>query len=147
MRILIAFLSGLLFSIGLTISQMADPRVVIQFLDITGNWSPNLAFVMGGALLVFSPLYWIWTIKKKKTFFGASLSNTTVLHITPALLIGARLFGIGWGLTGICPGPALANITGGNIKIFVFIVVMVFGMKVSEWFKTSSLSDKCLSNK
>ncbi|GAC25736.1 hypothetical protein GMES_3459 [Paraglaciecola mesophila KMM 241] len=125
---LVALLSGLLFGAGLTISTMVDPARVIAFLDVFGAWEPTLAFVMMGGISVYMPLYWAFVKPKNKTVFGGSLHLPTKTDIDKPLIFGALLFGIGWGISGICPGPALTNITSGDLGIYAFILSMVIGM-------------------
>lgn len=127
-KYLAALLSGLLFGAGMIISQMVDPRIVIAFLDITGNWDPSLAFVMGGALSVFIPFYH-FIIKPRKSAMNGDVFNLPSNNkVDKNLVIGAMLFGIGWGLVGICPGPAIASIGGGSNIIFTFILSLSIGI-------------------
>ena len=114
-----AFGAGLLFGIGLWLSGMANPRKVLDFLDITGNWDPSLLVVMGGAVMVtlfaFRPL-----IRRK----GLVLEKT---KIDAPLVLGAALFGIGWGIAGYCPGPALTALSNLTAEVFVFVAAMIAG--------------------
>ena len=135
MKLIVALVSGLLFGAGLTIAQMVDPNKVLNFLDITGNWDPSLIFVMGGAITVFGLGYWTMIKNRTVSLTGNSIDIGSITIVNKPLIIGAVIFGLGWGLTGICPGPAIANISGGEPKILVFIVVMIIGMKTSEWVK------------
>lgn len=129
---LVAFLSGLIFSIGLSVSQMVNPDKVLSFLDIFGHWDPSLLLVMGSALVI----YWLGYILLKPNF-SAPVADTQY-HLPAStlvdkpLLFGALLFGLGWGLTGLCPGPMVANIAGGEIKIIGFLAVMLVSMKVFD---------------
>ncbi|ABG40624.1 protein of unknown function DUF395, YeeE/YedE [Paraglaciecola sp. T6c] len=125
---LVALLSGILFGAGLTISTMVDPARVIGFLDVFGAWEPTLAFVMMGGISVYMPLYWAFVKPKNRTILGSSLHLPTKTDIDKPLIFGALLFGIGWGISGICPGPALTNITSGDMGIYAFILSMVVGM-------------------
>lgn len=113
-----AFGAGLLFGVGLWLSGMANPRKVLDFLDITGNWDPSLLLVMGGAVAVtaaaFRPL-----LKRKPIDFKTSLDAP--------LVIGAALFGIGWGIGGYCPGPALTALANLSADVFVFVAAMIAG--------------------
>lgn len=135
MRLIIALLAGLLFGIGLTISQMVNPDKVLSFLDVTGDWDASLLLVMGSAFCVFSLSFWLLIKKRRLSILGEPISLPTNKLINKPLVIGAVLFGLGWGISGICPGPAVANISGGEPKILTFIVVMIIGMRLSEWFK------------
>ena len=113
-----AFGAGLLFGIGLWLSGMANPRKVLDFLDLTGNWDPSLLLVMGGAVAVtsiaFRPLLKRWTLDLKS-------------GIDQPLLIGAALFGIGWGIAGYCPGPALTALSSLTAEVAVFVAAMIAG--------------------
>ncbi|MCS3454525.1 DUF6691 family protein [Aeromonas rivuli] len=105
---LISLLSGLLFGLGLVVSGMVDPARVMGFLDLFGQWDPSLAFVMGGALLVFAPGY-AWLVKpRRQSLSGTPLPAPPTGRVDARLVGGAALFGVGWGLLGICPGPGLA---------------------------------------
>lgn len=121
------FLSGVLFGIGMGISGMIDPNKVIGFLDIAGAWDPSLAFVMGGALAVFMPSYFLIIKPRKQAVTGEAFCTPTNNCIDARLLSGAAIFGIGWGLVGICPGPAVASLAMGNIEIVIFIAAMLIG--------------------
>lgn len=121
--------AGLVFGIGLWVSGMTDPEKVAGFLNML-SWSPDLAFVMGGALAVHIPAqYWI---RKKRTtsLCGAELSKPLSQIIDKKLIIGAVLFGAGWGMAGLCPGPAIASIVTLNSKVLVFVFAMLFAMFV-----------------
>jgi len=133
---LIALISGIIFGTGLTISQMVDPNKVINFLDVAGNWDPSLAFVMMGALTVFGTGYWLLVSKKAKPTFDEQFSLPAKQGLDKTLIIGSSLFGIGWGLAGICPGPALTNTLSFNLDMIYFIVAMVVGMFIINRVKT-----------
>ncbi|GAA4414293.1 membrane protein [Advenella faeciporci] len=129
MKRITEYLVGLLFGMGLIISGMANPEKVLGFLDITGTWDPSLAFVMGGGILV--GLFAFTAAKKRQTAcLGDPMSLPSSTSITPRLLIGSLLFGIGWGLAGICPGPALVSMAAGEWKALLFVIAMVAGMAV-----------------
>ena len=122
-----ALLTGLIFGIGLALSGMTDTEKVIGFLDLTGNWDPDLAFVMGGALLVSlgaTP----WIIAQSKPAFAAAFNLPTNKAIDTRLLVGGGLFGIGWGIWGYCPGPAITALAYGHQSTTVFCLAMVAGM-------------------
>ncbi|WP_407701710.1 MULTISPECIES: DUF6691 family protein [Vibrio] len=131
-------IAGLLFGMGMVISGMADPAKVIGFLDVAGNWDPSLAFVMGGALLVFTPMYH-WVIKpRQQALDNTKLCIPTNKKIDKKLIAGAALFGIGWGIAGVCPGPAISSLSGFNIGILAFVAAMIFGMVLTtKIFKRS----------
>lgn len=126
-QISIVTFSGLLFGIGMVISGMADPAKVIGFLDITGEWDPSLAFVMGGALAVFVPAYLLLIKPRSESVFGDEIVCPTSKTIDKKLVGGAALFGIGWGLLGVCPGPAVASLFTGNTQVLFFIAAMLVG--------------------
>ncbi len=121
-----SFGAGLLFGIGLWISGMAVPKKVLDFLDVTGSWDPSLLLVMAGAVAVtlaaFRP-----TLKRPKPLFGARFLVPTRSDIDPPLVAGAALFGLGWGIAGYCPGPALTALSNLTSEIFVFVAAMAAG--------------------
>jgi hypothetical protein len=125
------FFVGLLFGLGLILSGMTDPSKVIGFLDIFGLWDPSLALVMGGAIAVG---FFAFTLAKKRTinFLGGALHLPKSSQIDKPLVIGAVLFGAGWGLAGFCPGPALVSLASGQIKAAAFVVFMLAGMQLFE---------------
>jgi uncharacterized membrane protein YedE/YeeE len=131
MKLLMALLAGLLFGLGLILSGMTDPAKVIGFLDLAGNWDPSLAFVMGGALLVGS-LVFPFATKRPKSLLGDALRLPTATRIDRRLVLGGLTFGVGWGLAGYCPGPALASLAQGGTKPLVFFVAMLAGMTMFE---------------
>jgi uncharacterized membrane protein YedE/YeeE len=129
---LIEFIVGLLFGWGLLISGMTDPGKVIGFLDLTGSWDPSLAVVMGGAIAV--GFFAFGTAKKRTSnFLGGALHLPTSSDIDKRLILGALLFGAGWGLAGFCPGPGIVSMAAGQPKAAVFVVAMLAGMLVFEW--------------
>ena len=127
---------GVLFGWGLIISGMSNPQKVLGFLDITGLWDPSLIFVILGAILVGLAGFYIVS-KRTEAFFGGALHIPTRRDISKPLLIGSFIFGIGWGIAGICPGPALVAFGAGYLKAFVFIIAMLAGMRVCERFFTA----------
>ncbi|ASI94985.1 YeeE/YedE family protein [Vibrio rotiferianus] len=126
-QISIVAFSGILFGIGMVISGMADPAKVIGFLDITGAWDPSLSFVMGGALAIFVPAYLLLIKPRNESVFGDEIICPTSKAIDKKLVVGAALFGIGWGLLGVCPGPAVASLFTGNTQALLFIAAMLVG--------------------
>ena len=126
-QISIVAFSGALFGIGMVISGMADPSKVIGFLDITGAWDPSLAFVMGGALAIFVPAYLLLVKPRSESVFGGEIVCPTSKTIDKKLVGGSALFGIGWGLLGVCPGPAVASLLTGNTQVLLFIAAMLVG--------------------
>ena len=125
------FVAGLLFGLGLLLSGMSDPGNVLGFLDLLGTWDPSLALVMAGAILVGMLAF---TVAKKRTmnFLGGALHLPTANQIDRRLVIGALLFGAGWGLAGFCPGPSLVSMFSGQPKAAVFVLAMVIGMLLYE---------------
>ena len=126
MKLILTLLAGTLFGAGLVLSGMTDPSKVLGFLDFTGEWDPALAFVMGGALLTFG----LGLLLAKRTTLA--LPDTSADPVSKRLLIGSAVFGIGWGLSGFCPGPALANIITGERAVLLFIVAMLLGMRLAQ---------------
>ncbi|RJX75445.1 YeeE/YedE family protein [Vibrio sinensis] len=122
---LIALTSGLLFGTGMAVSGMISPEKVIGFLDVTGAWDPSLAFVMGGALAVFMPSYFFLIRPKNNAITGEALCIPSKQNIDTSLIFGASIFGLGWGIAGVCPGPAVSSLSFGNIGIVLFIVSML----------------------
>jgi hypothetical protein len=124
-----AFIAGLVFGVGLIISGMTDPGKVIGFLDVAGNWDPSLAFVMAGAILVG---FFAFAVARRRaqTFLGAALALPQRRDIDRRLVGGSLVFGIGWGLAGYCPGPALVSLGSGQPKAAVFVAAMLVGMLV-----------------
>jgi uncharacterized membrane protein YedE/YeeE len=137
MNYFFALLAGLGFGVGLSVSGMVDPLIVLAFLDVAGEWDPSLAFVMSGALLVFTPSYQLIKNKMSKPLFDEKFFMPSTSAIDKPLIIGAIIFGLGWGVSGICPGPAVANITGFEAKIFGFIIAMIIGMIVARRMKAT----------
>lgn len=131
MRIAIALLSGLIFGIGLALSGMASPDKVIGFLDLTGRWDPSLAFVMGGGLVVAMPFYWL-AARRGTALCGDALGEPGERAIDVRLLGGAALFGIGWGIVGLCPGPALLDLAVQPLAAGVFCAAMLGGLLLSR---------------
>jgi uncharacterized membrane protein YedE/YeeE len=127
--ILSAFASGLLFGLGLIVSQMVNPAKVLGFLDVFGAWDPSLALVMGGAVAV-SALGYLVAKRRGMPVLAPRLEIPTRRDLDPRLVGGAALFGIGWGLAGLCPGPALVGLTFGPWQVFVFVAAMIIGMAV-----------------
>jgi uncharacterized membrane protein YedE/YeeE len=122
-----ALVSGILFGLGLAISQMTNPAKVLGFLDITGDWDPSLALVMAGAVAVSFIAFRI-AKSQHRPLFGDTFQLPTRQDIDAPLIIGAILFGVGWGLAGLCPGPAITAIVSGQGKVFVFLAAMLAGM-------------------
>jgi uncharacterized membrane protein YedE/YeeE len=127
MRKLTALLAGLLFGIGLLLAGMANPTKVVGFLDLAGAWDPSLALVMVGAIaLAAGPL--AWAKRRAQSLLGAPMQLPTKRELDPRLIGGSLVFGIGWGIAGICPGPALAILLSGHWQVIVFVLAMLAGM-------------------
>lgn len=126
MTTLLAFAYGLVFGFGLLLSGMSQPSQVLSFLDVTGNWSPQLALVMLGALGVAVPAYWL-ARRRGRTLLGEPLRLPTTQRIDCRLLVGAALFGIGWGLAGICPGPAVVLLGSASPQGALFLLALLAG--------------------
>lgn len=124
-------LSGALFGGGLSIGGMTDPTRVRGFLDLFGAWDPTLAFVMGGAVLVMA-LAWRVQRRMARPVFGASFALPDRTDLTPRLVVGSALFGIGWGIAGLCPGPALAALVIEPPSAAIFTLAMLAGMWVAQ---------------
>jgi uncharacterized membrane protein YedE/YeeE len=127
MPVLAALLFGLVFGAGLAVGGMTNPAKVIAFLDVTGTWDPSLAFVMGGALTV-NGLAFALTRQRPRPLFAESFALPTLRDIDRELIAGAATFGVGWGLVGLCPGPALASLLRGELSVYAFVAAMVAGM-------------------
>ena len=121
-----ALIAGFVFSIGLVVSQMVNPAKVLGFLDLFGQWDPSLAFVMGGALVVTAIGYRI-VVRRGEPLFAEKFHLPGNKTIDARLAVGAVLFGIGWGLVGLCPGPALAALSIGGLPVLVFLLSMFAG--------------------
>jgi uncharacterized membrane protein YedE/YeeE len=133
MKLLMALLCGTLFGFGLALSGMTDISKVTGFLDLFGHWDPTLAFVMGGGILVSLPFFQFGLGKIKAPLFADVFRLPTRTDIDGRLIGGAALFGIGWGLVGLCPGPAIASLAYLNIDILYFSVAMMAGMFVADF--------------
>ena len=129
MRAWPALIAGILFGLGLTLSGMSDPAKVLGFLNITGDWVPDLMFVMGGAVVVtalFTPV----VVKRATPLFADGFSLPTKRSLDLRLIGGAVLFGIGWGLSGYCPGPAVVSLLYGYESTIIFCLAMLAGMSI-----------------
>lgn len=131
MTLFASLLAGLVFGLGLLVSGMANPAKVIGFLDIAGAWDPSLAFVMVGAIAVG---FVAFVVARQRTvsFLGADMKLPSQRRIDRRLIVGSTVFGIGWGVAGFCPGPALVALGTGSSKALVFVAAMLAGMAVFE---------------
>lgn len=132
MAIFTALLAGLIFGLGLILSGMANPAKVLGFLDLAGAWDPSLMFVMGGAIGV-AFVGFAAAARRKVTPSGEPINLPTARQIDRPLVIGALMFGIGWGIAGFCPGPALVGVGMLEPKALLFVLAMLGGMGLFEW--------------
>jgi len=131
-RIAHALVAGGIFGLGLAVSGMTNPDKVLNFLDVAGHWDPSLALVMGAALAVATPGF-AWLRRRGCTLDGGALPAQPGTRLDRRLLAGSALFGIGWGLAGYCPGPALANLAHGGSDAIVFVVAMLVGSQLARF--------------
>lgn len=129
MTALIAFVSGLVFGLGLIVSGMANPAKVLGFLDLAGQWDPSLAFVMGGAVLITAAGFAVLR-RRRASLRGEPLRWPTATRIDLRLALGSLAFGAGWGLAGFCPGPALVAAAAGVPQALIFVAAMLAGMAI-----------------
>lgn len=134
MPALFAFVAGLVFGGGLIVSGLANPRKVLGFLDLAGAWDPSLAFVMAGAIGV-GMLAFAIAKRRSRSWLGLPMQLPTARAITVRLVAGSALFGIGWGLAGVCPGPAVVSVGFGSVKGIGFMIAMLAGMSAYEWIE------------
>ena len=132
---MIALLSGVLFGLGLALSGMVLPQKVQGFLDVSGQWDPSLMLVMAGALLVYLPGYFYWVKPRQWAWNGEHFHLPTKTRLDGRLVFGSALFGIGGGLGGICPGPAITALPVGGVMLWSFVLAMVSGIKVVCWWE------------
>lgn len=128
------FISGTIFGLGLALSQMTDPERVIGFLDIAGRWDPTLLLVMGGALAVTVPMFPL-VLRRERALNGEKFRLPVKSNIDPPLVLGAAVFGVGWGIGGFCPGPALAALSTGSPGVILFIAAMIAGQWLAGRFE------------
>ena len=133
---IIGLSTGFTFGLGLCLSRMTDPAVVQGFLDLAGAWDPTLLFVMAGGVAVAFVGY-RFVLRRPKPLWAPRFSLPGSVAIDAPLISGAAIFGIGWGLAGYCPGPAIVSLASGRRGIIIFIVAMLIGMIVVRWMRTS----------
>lgn len=126
-------LAGFVFSLGLILSGMTQPQKVRAFLDVSGHWDPSLALVMGGAVAVYYAA-WRLSLGLRRPLFAERFPKPPQQHLDGRLLIGAALFGVGWGLSGFCPGPALVDLGAGATAALWFVPAMIAGMAIERLF-------------
>lgn len=130
---LVAFVAGLMFAVGLGIAGMTNPAKVLAFLDIFGDWDPSLMFVMGGAILVYAPAHRL-VLRRPTPLFDGGFHMPTRKDIDKRLILGAVMFGVGWGLAGLCPGPAVVATATATPELLAFAFAMVVGMDLQRRF-------------
>jgi len=128
--IAIGFAAGALFGAGLVVARMTDPRVVLAFLDVAGAWNPSLLFVMGGAAGTFG-LFYAVTMRRRAPLVGPSLRLPSERPLDARLFLGTAIFGVGWGLAGLCPGPALTSMVTGSTATLAFVAAMIAGVALA----------------
>ncbi len=136
-----SLISGIVFGLGLTISGMLNPEKVLGFLNIFNAWDPSLMFVMIGAILIFSPLHFIFK-RKSRPIFAKDFVIPTKTNIDKNLIIGAIMFGAGWGLAGLCPGPAISAISFLNTNVYLFVLFMFIGFYLGNFFINKNEANK-----
>lgn len=129
---LVSLISGVLFGAGLVVGGMTEPAKVIGFLDLAGAWDPSLAFVMGSALCVTLPVFQFVIKGRQQPLLATRYFLPTKTDLDPRLIGGSVLFGIGWGIAGLCPGPAVASLVSGSPQVLAFVVAMIAGMWLSD---------------
>jgi uncharacterized membrane protein YedE/YeeE len=132
-KIAAALASGLLFGAGLAVAGMTNPSKILNFLDLGHGWDPSLAFVMAGAIPVSALAFWIGR-RRARPLFGQAFALPAKSRIDPALLLGSVLFGLGWGLGGYCPGPAIASLSRPNLALLGFLMAMGLGLLLAAAF-------------
>lgn len=134
MKNILALISGSIFGLGLTISSMTNPDKVLGFLDLFNNWDPSLAFVMGGAIIITAPMLFVLT-KNKNLILSKEIHLPTNKEIDKKLIIGSLIFGLGWGLVGLCPGPAISSLALIEVPSIIFVIFMFIGFYCSKFIK------------
>jgi uncharacterized membrane protein YedE/YeeE len=132
MKQISAFFCGWIFAIGLGVAGMTQPAKVIGFLDVAGHWDPTLMFVMGGAVML-GLVSFPWVLKRRAPVFEDRFVLPEKTGFDACLLSGAALFGLGWGLSGYCPGPALVSVVTGHVSVIVFVIAMMAGLGLGQW--------------
>ena len=132
LKMLVNLFAGVLFGLGLAVSGMVDPQKVIGFLDVAGHSDPTLAFVMGGALLVAIPTFRL-IFRRSRPVLADDFDLPSKDSLDASLLGGAALFGVGWGLSGFCPGPSVTALASGLVPVFAFVAAMIAGMALYKW--------------
>lgn len=141
---IIGLVAGLIFGLGLAISQMISQQKVLAFLDLFGNWDPSLALVMGGAVAVTALLFRL-VLRRPQPLFDSKFFLPGNNGVDLPLIVGSALFGVGWGLGGFCPGPGLASLSLGRIEPFVFVATLIAGSLVYKWISAKKLTGNDIS--
>ena len=132
-----AFVAGALFAVGLGVGGMTQPATVLAFLDVAGSWDPSLAFVMVGAVGVYAAAFRL-TRRRSRPVLSDAFAIPARRDVDVRLLVGAALFGIGWGLAGYCPGPGIVSLVTGRADVVVFVTAMLAGMGIADAIATWS---------
>ena len=130
----VALISGLIFGVGLALAGMLNPSKVTGFLDVFGVWDPSLAFVMAGGIAVNATGYFLF-VRKGKPLFSSSFKLPETVHIDRPVLLGSALFGVGWGMAGLCPGPVVSSLLLNPADMVLFVVIMCAGLKAGAVLK------------
>ena len=138
MKLIVTFLIGLVFGLGISISGMANPAKVVNFFDVAGTWDPSLAFVMGGAVIVAGIGYRL-VFRRPHPIFEPDFNVPTSRVIDAKLVGGSAVFGIGWGIAGFCPGAALPVLGTGNIDVLIFFAALVAGLLIARFLMQLNL--------
>lgn len=131
MALVLAGVSGAMFGAGLLLAGMTIPARVVGFLDVTRHWDPTLAFVMGGAVMVYAIAFRVINHRRRDPWFDSRFHLPSRRDLDARLIGGAAVFGIGWGLVGLCPGPAIVSAASGNLAAIGFVIAMLVGMKLA----------------
>ena len=134
-QVVSAFLLGTLFGLGLAVSEMTNPARIIGFLDVMGRWDPTLVFVMAGALVITGSMF-PFILRRVRPLFATRFSLPTKTKIDTPLVVGAAVFGIGWGLVGFCPGPAVAALASRSPSVALFVIAMFVGQWLASRLET-----------
>ena len=135
---IISFISGTIFGVGLSISNMINPEKVLGFLDLFGQWDPSLVLVMMGAIIVSAPVFFLFR-NKNKPLFADNFAIPTLKSIDKNLIIGSATFGIGWGMVGFCPGPAISSLALLNTYSVFFVLSMLGGFLLTKLVSLSAI--------
>ncbi len=133
-KLIASFAAGVIFAFGLSIGGMTDPANIVGFLDVAGAWNPGLAFVMGGAVITGFVIFRL-AGRRAQPVLGGEFHLPQLRSVDPRLAGGAALFGVGWGLSGFCPGPAIVSVVGGFPSIWIFVASMAVGMVLYGWVR------------